>query len=62
MKVEIQLNDSKDPMEYTTIEKVEKVEYRYNKTNEEYMLYLETESSFIAVPIKAIENIEIKEN
>ena len=61
MIVKIQLNDSENPMEYTTIEEVEKAEYRYNKASEEYMLYLETDSSFIAVPVKALENVEVKE-
>lgn len=61
MIVQIQLKDTESPMEYTTIESVRKAEYRYNKPSEQYMLYLETEDSFIAVGIDAIESIEIKE-
>lgn len=61
MKVQLHLNDKDSPMEYTEIEEVMKVEYRYNKASEQYLVYLETDSSFIAVPIEAIESIEIKE-
>lgn len=61
MIVQIQLKDVESPMEYTTIESVRKTEYRYNKPSEEYMLYLETDESFIAVGINEIESLEIKE-
>lgn len=61
MIIQIQLKDKENPMEYTTIESVRKTEYRYNKPSERYMLYLETDESFIAVGIEDIESIEIKE-
>lgn len=61
MKVYLHLNDKENPMEYTEIEDVIKMEYRYNKSSEQFLVYLETEDSFIAVPIDGIESIEIKE-
>lgn len=61
MIVNVHLNDKDDPMEYSTIEHVIKVEYRYNKASEEYMVYLETDANFIAIPVEGIESIEIKE-
>ena len=59
--VNVHLNDQNDPMEYSTIKHVIKVEYRYNKASESYMVYLETDANFIAIPVDGIENIEIKE-
>lgn len=61
MIVNVHLNDQNDPMEYSTIEHVLKVEYRYNKASETYMIYLETDANFIAIPVEGIESIEIKE-
>ena len=59
--VNVHLNESNSPMEYTTIEHVLKVEYRYNKASEMYLVYLETDANFIAIPVDGIESIEIKE-
>ena len=59
--VNVHLNDENNPMEYSTIEHVLKVEYRYNKASETYLVYLETDANFIAIPVEGIESIEIKE-
>lgn len=61
MIVNVHLNESDTPMEFTTIEHVLKVEYRYNKASEKYIIYLETDANFIAIPVDGIESIEIKE-
>lgn len=61
MKVYLHLNDKESPMEYTEIEDVIKMEYKYNKASEQFIVYLETDATFIAVPIDGIESIEIKE-
>lgn len=61
MIVRIQLKDKESPMEYTILESVRKAEYRYNKPSEQYMLYLETDDTFVAVGIESIESLEIKE-
>lgn len=61
MIVNVHLNEKDSPMEYSTIENVLKVEYRYNKASGMYIVYLETDANFIAIPVDGIESIEIKE-
>ena len=60
MKIEIQLKDQDNPLEYTLFKDVIKIEYKYNYANKENMLYLTIESSYIAIPVNAIEKMEIQ--
>ena len=56
----MQLKDQDNPLEYTLIKDVEKVEYKYNYVNEEHMVYIYTDSSFIAIPVNSIDKMEIQ--